>query len=206
LYFAFRSFKSISIILSLNKLKLLETYKDILALNKNNIKTVKRYEIKLSKQIEEMSYIYMFAKNVLRGKDSIIYQKLALKTKIKTVLIGLAIERFRLKYDKLPEKLNQLVPEVIKKLPNDPFTGKPFRYVVGDIELRIEAFDDNSYTGKYKHPAIIKSNGDAVYFIKRQGWMVYSFGCDQDDDNGTPVRKWSDNGDITFRCVRKNNK
>ena len=94
---------------------------------------------------------------------------------------------------KLLEKLNLLVPEFIKKLPNDPFTGKPFRYVVGDIELRVPKGEDSNYLESYKSKKMVDYRGNPIRCIKRPGWMVYSFGKDQDDDNG----------DIPFRCARK---
>ena len=184
-------------ILTLNQLKVLTIYKDILALDKSNIKVVNRYEIKLNKQLEKMSHLYIFAKLALQGKFSIIYQNFTLEAQIKVAITGIAIERYRLKYHKLPGKLTKLVPEFIKKMPNDPFTGKPFRYVVSDIELEISEGKESSYPASYKSKKIVDYSGNPVLCIKRPGWMVYSFGKDQDDDNG------ADNGDIPFRCVRK---
>jgi hypothetical protein len=41
---------------------------------------------------------------------------------------ALAIERYRLKYGRLPDSLDRLVGEFIDKVPLDPFDGKPMRY------------------------------------------------------------------------------
>jgi hypothetical protein len=40
-----------------------------------------------------------------------------------------ALERFRLKHGRLPEKLEELVPEFVSTVPSDPVNGLPLRYV-----------------------------------------------------------------------------
>lgn len=42
---------------------------------------------------------------------------------------ALAIERYRLKYDSLPESLEDLVPEFMEAVPLEPFDGEPLRYI-----------------------------------------------------------------------------
>jgi hypothetical protein len=37
----------------------------------------------------------------------------------------------------LPTKLAQLVPEFLPTVPVDPFDGKPFRYLVDDLEIKV---------------------------------------------------------------------
>jgi hypothetical protein len=41
---------------------------------------------------------------------------------------ALAIEQFRLAHGKMPEKLDDLVPEFLPSVPTDPFDGAPIRY------------------------------------------------------------------------------
>ncbi len=42
--------------------------------------------------------------------------------------IGVAIERYRLAHGQLPDSLNDLTPDLMKSLPIDPFSGKPYIY------------------------------------------------------------------------------
>ena len=42
---------------------------------------------------------------------------------------ALAVERYRLKYDALPESLEALVPEFMEAVPLEPFDGQPLRYI-----------------------------------------------------------------------------
>jgi len=39
-----------------------------------------------------------------------------------------ALNRYEMRNGKLPERLEQLVPEYIDSVPRDPYDGKPFRY------------------------------------------------------------------------------
>ncbi len=41
---------------------------------------------------------------------------------------ALAVESFRLKHKRPPDKLDDLVPDFIEAIPDDPFDGKPLRY------------------------------------------------------------------------------
>lgn len=43
--------------------------------------------------------------------------------------LACALERYYLKQNRYPEKLEQLVPEFLAKLPTDPLSGEPYRYM-----------------------------------------------------------------------------
>ncbi len=49
-------------------------------------------------------------------------------SRLRTAQTVLAVQRYRLKYSKLPDKLSNLVPEFLKSVPLDPFDGKELRY------------------------------------------------------------------------------
>ena len=48
--------------------------------------------------------------------------------RLRTALAATAVERHRLKHGKLPDGLNDLVPEFLPAIPDDPFDGAPLRY------------------------------------------------------------------------------
>ncbi len=48
------------------------------------------------------------------------------RANIRSTVTALACERYRQKHNQWPGKLEQLVPEFLPSVPNDPFTGKPF--------------------------------------------------------------------------------
>ena len=43
------------------------------------------------------------------------------------VRLGLAAEQYRARHHRLPDRLDDLVPDLIPILPRDPFDGKPMR-------------------------------------------------------------------------------
>jgi hypothetical protein len=67
-----------------------------------------------------------------------------------------AIRAYQKDHGLPPERLDQLVPDYLPRLPNDPFSGKPFRY--------------------------LKSH---VPNLPEHAWAVYSVGPDFSDDGGT---------------------
>ncbi len=68
----------------------------------------------------------------------------------------LALESFRAKHTEYPEKLSDLVPELLKELPGDPFSAEGFRY------RRIDAAQDPDH----------------------RGYLLYSVGRDGEDNGG----------------------
>ena len=49
--------------------------------------------------------------------------------RLRAMRAAMAVERFRLAHGKLPEKLDELVPDFLPEVPSDPFDDKPLRYV-----------------------------------------------------------------------------
>jgi len=70
--------------------------------------------------------------------------------------LALAVQAYQTETGRTPGKLDDLVPQYLPIVPDDPFDGKPFRYVTG------------------KTP---RAWGTAA-------WGVYSIGSDFRDDHG----------------------
>lgn len=186
------------------KLKILELNELVLKLDKSSYKAFKQYEIDTTKQFEKLSSPDTFAVTFASYPTIELKEKFITEARIKATIIGIAVERYRLKNHRLPKQLAQLVPEFIKKLPNDPITDRPFRYVVGNIEQCTYSANTENYPASYKLSKTFDRRGDPVTLVKCPGWMVYSYSLDMDDDKGIP--RWiqqEGSGDIPFRCVRK---
>ena len=56
---------------------------------------------------------------------------------------AVACERYRRKHGKLPEQLDELVPEFLPEVPIDPYSGQPFQYVVRDDEYLVYSVGSN---------------------------------------------------------------
>ncbi len=51
--------------------------------------------------------------------------------------VALGVERFRREHGKLPQKLDELVPKFLPRIPIDPYDGKPLRYVLRKNEYTV---------------------------------------------------------------------
>jgi hypothetical protein len=85
---------------------------------------------------------------------------------IYTAQTALAVERFRLAHGKLPEKLDELVPQFLPAVPQDPFDGQPLRYRRLEKGYVIYSVDrDGMDNGGRERPASIKSSDQSHYDI-----------------------------------------
>ena len=84
---------------------------------------------KLEREIASYPW-YHYGLHLMTGSLSRINEiTLRVKGALQTAETALAIERYRLKHDSLPDTLQALVPEFIETIYLDPFDGKPIRYV-----------------------------------------------------------------------------
>ena len=86
------------------------------------------------------------------GKDS-KHWKWALQQQLTGTAI--AIERYRLANRKLPQSLNQLVPQYLSSLPVDPYNeGKQLRYSAGaNGSFMLSSIESDNQKPKHPHPA-----------------------------------------------------
>jgi len=82
---------------------------------------------------------------------------------------AVAVEQFRRKNGRLPEKLDELVPEFLEKVPLDPFDGQPLRYVVQEDEYKIYSVGENRVDdgGKVADSEYQFQDPDLVVTVKR---------------------------------------
>jgi len=79
---------------------------------------------------------------------------------------ALAIERFRLAHGRLPENLNELMPQFLSAVPIDPFDGQPLRYhrlAKGYVIYSVGS--DGHDDGGREKPADWKSSDKTTYDI-----------------------------------------
>ncbi len=65
----------------------------------------------------------------------------------RTLQTGLAVELYLRKYGKLPETLEELVPEFLPEVPVSPFTRKPLRYEKGKLERLVVEYQTVEFEG-----------------------------------------------------------
>jgi len=81
---------------------------------------------------------------------------------------AIGVERYRRQYGKLPERLEELVPDFLPQVPIDPFDGQPLRYVVREEEYRVYSVGyDRVDNGGDAYPKSADSEPDIVFRVLR---------------------------------------
>ncbi len=142
-------------------------------------------------KLKNLSAYYYFVRIGLASLTRVSVKKANMEATIQTAIAGLAVERYRLKHDKLPESLDDLVPDFLSEVPVDPFDGKELRYRKGTVKLERPIPGGNSTSGPFE-------------IIDKNGYVVYSIGANGIDDGGISSKsdKGLKNGDITFTVTK----
>ncbi len=119
------------------------------------------------------------------------------------LIVALNVELFRQKYGRVPDKLEELVPEFMGSVPIDPMDGKALRYQKGMIEVRnydakkVEVVEDDLWAGLGNYSE--GSRAATVATVELEGWRIYSVGWDRVDCGG---RDW-ESKNISFTVIQK---
>jgi hypothetical protein len=109
---------------------------------------------------------YYLSKMLLAALSSAITKEASSFACLRTSIAAIAVERFRLAYGQLPNTLNELVPQFLSTVPDDPFDGQPLRYhrpAKGYVIYSIGA--DGHDDGGREKPADWKSTDKTTYDI-----------------------------------------
>lgn len=145
----------------------------------HRLKTFSNY-MKLYRSFRASIYQFSFSqqsKNI-SGK---LFRQVALLRSISTAC---AIERYQIKYGKIPTSLQKLVPEFIRTLPVDPFNGKPLYYAQGDLKIKYHEIkapeeDTEAPDSMFAMSESTSVNTDKKYkIISKRGYYLLSVGKD----------------------------
>jgi hypothetical protein len=85
----------------------------------------------IENELDRLSLLHTVAQGwvpVFLGGDRLFELDARVRVHFDLARTALAIERFRLPTDKLPQRLEELVPRYLPQVPIDPFDGRPIRY------------------------------------------------------------------------------
>jgi hypothetical protein len=109
---------------------------------------------------------YYLSKMFLAALSSAITKEASSFACLRTSIAAIAVERFRLAHGRLPENLNELVPQFLSAVPSDPFEGAPLRYhrlAKGYVIYSVGS--DGHDDGGREKPADWKSSDKTTYDI-----------------------------------------
>jgi hypothetical protein len=107
---------------------------------------------------------YILSMMLLPALESGIFREATGLAEIHMAQTALAVERFRLVKQGLPENLNQLIPEFLPAVPKDPCDGQPLRFRrLENGYLIYSVGKDGQDNGGRERPANAKSSDKAPY-------------------------------------------
>jgi hypothetical protein len=158
--------------------------------------------------------------NMFWGSNLNLYLKaLGVIARLRCAKTACAVERFRLKYNRFPKTLEQLVPEFLGKVPIDPFDGKNLRYFRDEFDMNFEVplpfkkknkkeeknqEPEDSMFGSSTNYSTERELAYKTVTLKKKGFYVYSVGKDLIDNKALSIedRRHSDK-DILFIVIDK---
>ena len=127
------------------------------------------------------------------GSYMSIHKKIkCIRSQQQAAIMALCVELYRRKKGKLPESLNELIPEYIDKIYLDQFTGKPMKYIKGNYQ---------AIMSDYRNESTPEPDSE---LIKVQGYRIYSVGPNKQNEKGLQGslnNKWHD--DFGFSVIDK---
>ena len=163
------------------KLKLLDFFDELFKIERvKDFRKKKKLLDALQKKYKNLPFLYKPIKIVC--PEFFSNTEFDYRAMLTSALIAIEVERYRLKYHKLPKDLNKLVPEFFQKLPIDPYSGKPYKYRVGKFEFE---FKETYY-----------------HSIKKiiNAFVVYSIGANGVDNKGKDNYR---RGDIVYWIMER---
>jgi len=79
-------------------------------------------------EIQQLSFLHVMIKMTGPAMTRVAELDLRARAHLDLARTALAIERYRLATGKVPEQLEELVPQYLEQVPVDPFDGRPIRY------------------------------------------------------------------------------
>jgi hypothetical protein len=85
----------------------------------------------IENQVHQLSFWHVMTKTLMPALTRVAQLDLRARAHLDLAQTALAVERYRLATGKLPQQLEDLVPQYLAQVPTDPFDGNPIRYRPG---------------------------------------------------------------------------
>jgi len=95
----------------------------------------------------------------------------SIKAHFRTAQTALAVERFRMANQRLPQTLGELIPQHLKSSPLDPFTEAPLLYRITETGFRVysagENAQDDGGLSRDEALSVQKQSDDILFTVER---------------------------------------
>ena len=122
-------------ILGMNQTAYLDTMNDLIAIAEQPMETrLDSARLKMN-EVDGMGKQYFLIQLLVPALGRLFEVDLRAVAGVRNATTALAIERYRLANEILPESLDDLVPHYLSEVPTDPFDGMPLRYKLSLIHI-----------------------------------------------------------------------
>jgi hypothetical protein len=122
-------------------------------------------------KVQSISKAHVLLRVIMPSLSGVITQDLRMIARLRTAEAALAVQRYRIKADKCPDKLTDLVPAYLKSVPKDPFDGNELRYKRLEPGFVVYSIgDDLSDDGGKERPTGKKKKGqswDVTFIVEK---------------------------------------
>ena len=110
-----------------------------------------------TKKVEDLSFMHVMIKMLGSSLGRVAELDSRTHAGIDSARTALVIEQYRLATGKVPERLEELMPQYLKEVPIDPFDGKPIRYRRTDPGYRLYSIWEDGQDNGGKEKVEVKS-------------------------------------------------
>jgi hypothetical protein len=120
-------------------------------------------------EIQQLSFLHLMTKQTAPALTRVAELDLRARAHLELAKTALAIERYRLARGKLPERLEELVPQYLQAVPSDPFDGNPIRYRPTDPGYCLYSVSDDGQDNSGKEKTDVPSGApyDWCFIVTR---------------------------------------
>lgn len=105
------------------------------------------YAVRDSKELEQRMnstpWYYKMAGLFLPNAITVLFKRATLESMFETARVGIACKIYKNIHGDFPEDLAELAPEILEKIPVDPFTGNPLIYKKNDSGIIVYSLGSN---------------------------------------------------------------
>jgi hypothetical protein len=124
----------------------------------------------ISKKTKQIPKIQVLLRTLNPAFGRIMIRDILSIAQMRMAEVAVAIERYRLSHDKLPESLVELVPDYLESVPKDPFDGNDLRYEKLSKGFAVYSVNEDDFDdGGRERPKDKKdaSNYDITFIVER---------------------------------------
>ena len=151
---------------------------------------------------EEWKHLDLFfAREMIPQASNVVNKFIHLECSLRQAIVACALERFYLKYQRYPDKLEQLLPDFLTAVPIDPMDHLPIRYSQSASDryqlwcVGLDGLDDGGQVNSSSTSSPVLSTSSSInnpwlHSIQYKGDRIWQYTPVKTDEPDSRNRKW----------------